>query len=182
MNEFNPYQPPAAPVIDSEVSTLVLADRGTRLGAKILDGFILLGSVGVASAIMIPQLLRIRQAERAGLPHSPVAPFVAIAAVLMIGCLCLWVWNVILLHRYGQTIGKRILKIKIVRVDGSRVSLWRIIGLRWLPTTVLSAIPIIGYVFRFLDPLLIFRNSRQCLHDQIADTIVVKSINYSLQH
>ena len=32
--------------------------------------------------------------------------------------LALMIWNLIWLHRYGQTIGKRIVKIRIVRSNG----------------------------------------------------------------
>jgi len=80
-----------------------------------------------------------------------------------------WIW----LYRNGQTIGKRLLSIKIVRTDGSRAGLLRIIFLRFIPTGILSSIPLIGFSFTLLDPLLIFQKSRRCLHDLIADTIVI---------
>jgi hypothetical protein len=38
---------------------------------------------------------------------------------------------------------------------------------------VLASIPVIGTIYGLLDVLLIFRASRRCLHDNIADTIVV---------
>ena len=34
-------------------------------------------------------------------------------------------------------------------------------------------IPVVGMFIPFVDALLIFRSSNQCLHDQIADTIVI---------
>jgi len=72
-------------------------------------------------------------------------------------------------------VGKRALGIRIVRSSGERASLGRIFALRYLPVTLLGAIPYLGPVFSLVDILLIFRDSRQCLHDQIADTIVVKA-------
>ena len=84
----------------------------------------------------------------------------------------------LLIHGYliatrGQTVGKALLKIRIVRSDGSPASFGRIVGLRYLPTSVLASIPVIGTIYGLLDVLLIFRASRRCLHDNIADTIVV---------
>ena len=41
------------------------------------------------------------------------------------------------------------------------------------PVASAASIPVIGTVYGLLDVLLIFRASRRCLHDNIADTIVV---------
>ena len=40
---------------------------------------------------------------------------------------------------------------------------------------MLRFIPFIGVFYVLVDCLLIFRESHQCLHDNIADTIVVKA-------
>jgi uncharacterized RDD family membrane protein YckC len=82
--------------------------------------------------------------------------------------------NLMLLHRYGQTIGKRIVRIRIVRPDGSRCSTPRLVFARWLPMTVLFVVPLLNYVIWLVDVLMIFRADVRCLHDHIADTIVVK--------
>ena len=82
--------------------------------------------------------------------------------------------NGVLLHKYGQTIAKRMFKIKIVRSDGSRCGLTRVIFARWLPVSLLGAIPYIGIIVSLVNPLLIFRDDYRCLHDHIADTVVVK--------
>ena len=84
----------------------------------------------------------------------------------------------LLIHGYliatrGQTVGKALLKIRIVRSDGSPASFGRIVGLRYLTTSVLASIPIAGTIYGLVDALMIFRASRRCLHDNIADTIVV---------
>jgi len=48
-------------------------------------------------------------------------------------------------------------------------------SLRILPVTIAGSIPYlrIGNLISLVDILLIFRSSRQRLHDQLADTIVV---------
>src|SRR3989442_312107 len=75
----------------------------------------------------------------------------------------------------GQTIGKMLLGLRIVRSDGERASLGRLIGLRYAIGSVIGVIPFIGVFYVLVDCLLIFRESHQCLHDNISDTIVVKA-------
>jgi uncharacterized RDD family membrane protein YckC len=84
-------------------------------------------------------------------------------------------WTALWLHQHGQTIAKRLFNIRIVRSDGSRCSLLRVIFARWLPMAVLGAIPLVGPVMTLIDPLFIFRSDYRCLHDLIADTIVVRA-------
>jgi uncharacterized RDD family membrane protein YckC len=83
-----------------------------------------------------------------------------------------WAWiTALLVARYGQTIAKRLLEIRVVRTDGSQASLGRIFWLRNVVNFFLRIIPLYGLI----DPLFIFGERRQCIHDMIADTIVVKA-------
>lgn len=83
------------------------------------------------------------------------------------------------LHLDGQTLGKKLFGIKIVRKDGSRASLSRLFGVRLVPMWVAAQVPFLGQlVAGLIDPLLIFRKSRYCLHDDIADTAVVLAVPY----
>jgi len=63
------------------------------------------------------------------------------------------------------------LGIRVVRTDGSPASLGRVIWLRNILNSVLGIVPLYGLI----DSLFIFAESRQCLHDKIADTIVIKA-------
>ena len=40
---------------------------------------------------------------------------------------------------------------------------------------MIALVPLVGWMYGLLDVLMIFRDSRKCLHDNIADTIVVKA-------
>jgi uncharacterized RDD family membrane protein YckC len=173
MTDFNPYEAPAAIVADP-VGTefLELADRGTRLGAKMLDGVIVGGGllvIGVIAAIAIPALLS--QRRGGGMPNAFFIVFGVLAGGLL---LALMIWNLVWLHRYGQTIAKRILKIRIVRSNGDRVGLGRVVGLRIVVMWVIEMIPFLGPLFSLVDICFIFRDDRRCIHDLVADTIVVK--------
>jgi uncharacterized RDD family membrane protein YckC len=169
----NPYAAPAARVEDvGAAAEYELADRGTRLGAAILDGLVVGGPVAlvaIGAAIMLPAM------QRSGGESDRMAMLGVIGLLVgaaLIGVLAL---NLVWLHRYGQSIAKRWLGIRIVRTDGGRCSLLRIIFARWVPMIVLRAIPLLGWIFGLIDALLIFREDYRCLHDHFADTIVVKA-------
>jgi uncharacterized RDD family membrane protein YckC len=96
--------------------------------------------------------------------------------VLGLSYFMIFMANLMLLYRNGQTIGKYLLAIKIVKVDGSRAGLARIIFLRTVLFSFVSLIPFIGQIIYYLiDPLFIFHSSRRCLHDLVAGTIVIKA-------
>ena len=87
-----------------------------------------------------------------------------------------WSWFTLrYMIRGSQSIAKKLLDIKVVRSDGSRASVSRIIWLRNSVIWLLSLVPLLGAVVALLDVLFIFGESRQCMHDKIADTIVIKA-------
>jgi uncharacterized RDD family membrane protein YckC len=139
-----------------------IAGRGTRLGAVILDG-VMFAVAGMLAAVMIPAFSNNESAQVVA---------ISLVGVAMLGLLML---NIVFLHQNGQTIGKKILGIKVVRMSGERIGVLRIFFLRYLPVTLLGAIPYLGWAISLTDSLLIFRESNQCLHDTIADTIVIKA-------
>lgn len=172
----NPYAPPKAAVRDIFASDepFVLADRGTRLGAAILDGIIF--AVMVYIPLVVPMMVISGSSDMRTVVETTVEtngfPPVVLAgfAFGMVGFV-VWAWlNVMYVLRNGQTIAKKWLKIKVVRSDGSPASLGRIFWLRNFVNGLLGIIPMYGMV----EVLFIFGNSRQCLHDKLADTIVVK--------
>lgn len=135
------------------------ADPALRLAARIIDGLapfaplIALGAVGVAAGS--PAILR------AGLAGTIAA------ALALLGLNAWWI------HRYGQTLGKRLLGLRIVQAGGSRATFGRIFWRRIVLTGVIEAVPLLGWIFALVDPLFVFSATRQTLHDRIAGTIVV---------
>ena len=173
----NPFAPPRALVADSPDADIerVLATRGSRLAAALIDGLALGGVVaiiGIVAAIALPAYVSYQR--RAGGDPTQQGPGMVLVGLLAFAAvLALFVVNGVLVYRYGQTIGKRAMGIRVVRTDGSRVAFGRFVFLRWLPLFVVGLIPWLGYLSGLVDSLLIFRDSRQCLHDNIADTLVV---------
>jgi uncharacterized RDD family membrane protein YckC len=169
MTMTNPYAPPRAVVQDvaDPYASTVPADRGTRLGAAILDGFIFAGMV------YLPLILTLTVGGAAEGGRSDGADAVVVGAgVLTVVGLIAWCWLTIkYVASNGQSIAKKILHIKVVRSDGSPASIGRIFWLRNIVNGLISIIPLYGLI----DSLFIFGESRQCLHDKIADTIVIKA-------
>lgn len=173
MEEFNPYTAPAAPLsVEPDASEVVLADRGTRFVAQLLDGLILAipaALIIVGAALALPMLTR-------SLPE-PGWTFLAVTAVLQYA-LILGVYLAIngwLLSTRGQTVGKKVCGIKIVRRDGSLPTLAESFWRRYALFQAVGQIPLLGPVFNIVDVCFIFRENRRCLHDDIAGTIVVKA-------
>lgn len=156
------------PTPDAEAGQL--ASRGARFGAATLDTLI---NVAIFIAVGSYVAGSFGAAMAWSKTASPLQSFTANMAGFAV---------YLLLHGYllaarGQTIGKRLCGIRIVRTDGTPAGLWRILALRIFPITLLSALPIpyLSNVFALVDCLLIFRTSHKCLHDQIADTVVVNA-------
>jgi uncharacterized RDD family membrane protein YckC len=83
--------------------------------------------------------------------------------------------NCVFLNRNGQSIGKRVVGTKIVHKNGSRIRLSNIILARVAPVMVFGFIPLVGRLINVVDALMIFGRERRCLHDLIADTIVIRA-------
>lgn len=174
-----PDRPPADP------QSLPLAERGARLIAASIDELLLLAIALPMIVGALPALTALvvgNNADPESLPltldsgdllrtltHGPGTSLTVIALI---------VWSVVtawLVAANGQSIGKRIVGIKVVRSDGSRASFARIFLLRnvvaGLPAMVL---PTLGLLYQLIDPLFIYQQSRKCLHDMIAGTAVVR--------
>jgi uncharacterized RDD family membrane protein YckC len=164
----NPYAPPqatVADVVDPRLSN-VAAERGTRLAAAILDGLF------IGGMIYAPLLVGFGFGGITGGRNFNMNAGMAAAFVIGAIGFVVWCWLTVTFVRLnGQSIAKKLLNIKVVRSDGSPITLARIFFLRNVVNVMLSMIPLYG----FIDLLFIFGEHRQCLHDKIADTIVVKA-------
>ncbi|WP_346332228.1 RDD family protein [Prosthecobacter sp. SYSU 5D2] len=74
----------------------------------------------------------------------------------------------------GQTLGKKLLNLKIVRRDGRPADRMHIITKRLLPVWLVGAIPYLGALVLLADALCIFRPGRNTLHDDLAETKVIQ--------
>jgi uncharacterized RDD family membrane protein YckC len=170
--DSNRFAPPKADL--AEPATLagapVLAGRGTRFVAVILDGVLNM-------LIFLPVYLLLGGSSMWSFdPQTPPDPFAMMGSMIRasipgyIAIALIQGWS---LHAFGGTLGKKLLGLRIVRTDGSRAGFVRLFFGRGAVAVLPPIIPFLGALFVLLDVLLIFRESRQCLHDQIADTLVI---------
>jgi len=98
---------------------------------------------------------------------------IGIAAVIL-NVLAVQIYQWVLLSNQGQTMGKKLAKIKVVDYDdGSVRGFWRLVGVRIWLVQLIGAIPIVGGLFALADIRMIFGEERRCLHDRIANTQVI---------
>jgi uncharacterized RDD family membrane protein YckC len=161
----NPYAAPSADLdrgLGAETGQPVLADRGTRLGAALLDGLI---------GFLVPTVLFAAGgglASAAGGSDEAMGIGMIIAMLWVAAFVVIYLWQLV---TRGQSPGKRILGIRIVKLDGSPVTFGTVVILRWLVPGLLGIIPL----FSLVDILFIFRDDRRCIHDLIATTKVVRA-------
>ncbi|MGI9455496.1 MAG: RDD family protein [Aeoliella sp.] len=188
----NPYASPQTysttteVAIDSPDGPLELAGRGTRFVASLLDGvimmFVFFPIYFYLAYTFYPGMFTLQDVVQPGMTPEQVEAAIDDSqpgigfnlAMVVLGFVIFLLLQGFFLAKSSQTIGKKIFGIMIVRKDGGHADFGRLIGLRYLPMQIVGAIPFIGVIIvGFVDPLLIFRRSRSCLHDDIADTAVV---------
>ncbi|MBT4799635.1 MAG: hypothetical protein HON81_15100, partial [Verrucomicrobia bacterium] len=76
----------------------------------------------------------------------------------------------------GQSIGKKVMKTQVVNLDGSQASVQTIAFKRYGIINLIANVPTFGHLVHFIGVLLIFRQNRNCLHDDIAKTRVIKFV------
>ncbi|MBC8008820.1 MAG: RDD family protein [Burkholderiales bacterium] len=175
----------ATPAVAENVQPVAtrLARRDARLGAFLLD-------LAVSLALAGPGLWWLMHAFAAVSPHVDIealkagtpsfadfqllvlhlsAPLLAV----LVPSLVLLVIQTWLLTTRGQTLGKKWLRIRIVRTDGRAADFVQVFLLRSMALQLVALIPVVGVLISVADPLLIFRADRRCLHDLLAGTTVI---------
>ena len=127
-------------------ASLGLAGRGSRLGAVVIDGLI----------AVFAYIIFVFVASSLGL--------LALAAI--------FIFQMVLLTKDGQTLGKKALGIRIVKVDTGRNG-------GFVPNVLLRVLlnGLLGFIpfYPLVDALFIFREDRRCIHDLIAGTQVIEA-------
>ena len=77
-------------------------------------------------------------------------------------------YSTIAVGKWGKTVGKAALGLKVVKPDGTRVSCWRAFG-RSL------AYQLNGFTLGLSFLMIAFTSKKRGLHDYIADTVVIKT-------
>lgn len=167
---INPYAAPASNVLRAPGAgeALELADRSTRLGASFIEGFVFL----LAASPMIISVAAMESGPSADEAAAPNLALMGLGGALLLGVA---IYQLVMLATRGQSIGKRMLGIRIVtHPDGANPGGVKTILLRGFVTGIISNIPLLGPIFSLVNICFIFREDRRCIHDLIAGTQVVK--------
>lgn len=149
--------------IETEASEEDLAGRGARLGAYLID-MIIVGAVagGIAYALGWFE----------GLMRQDTT---TVVLVLLLTIVVFGVINGRLLVTRGQTVGKRLVGVRIVDARTRQiVPLVKSFGLRFIVVQAITQVQFVGPILALVDPLFIFGERRRCLHDYLAGTMVVR--------
>jgi uncharacterized RDD family membrane protein YckC len=147
----NPYAAPSADLNAGVSTDAPLAGRGARLGAVFIDGLL----------FVVPYLLIVF----GGKAESSILLLVGGLAVLGLA-----IFQIYKAVTTGQTIGKKLVGVKVVKLDGSPVDFVSMFVMRMLVGQgLLGIIPLYGLI----DPLFIFREDHRCIHDLVASTKVI---------
>lgn len=148
--------------------TTTLAGRGSRVGAVLIDSIILIPLlIGIAMVTGFWDHLISSAAN--GIPLSFNAKLIA----FLVGQSLFLLLNGVFLANHGQTIGKRIMKVKIVDMEGKQVGFLKLYSLRYLAFSLITQIPVAGGLLALVNVLFIFGKPRRCLHDFLTGTQVV---------
>lgn len=139
-----------------KINGYILADPGKRLGAYIIDIFLFY-------IFFMLIMFFIDESNYIFWENTAAVVFLGLTASF----LAVQTW---MLSQRGQTLGKIIMKLKIVKLStGENGGFVTNVLLRFVVNALLTLVPLYGLI----DNLSIFREGSRCIHDQIAGTVVV---------
>ncbi len=162
--ENNVYSTPKADLVEASATESELASRWSRLGAAFLDTIII-------SCFSVPLMYftggfdSIMEGQQPSFAYS-IMLFVAGLVVFLI-------LNGYLLVTAGQTIGKRLIGIKIVTLEGELPNAVRNLLPRYATYMLPGQVPIVGGLFSLVNILFIFGKQKRCIHDYAGNTKVI---------
>ncbi len=143
------------------------ATRMNRLLAQLIDGAVSL----ICLIPLIPMMFSLIITQSHDNPlDSPIELLfgIGLSVILLI---ILGGYQLYILTMSGQTIGKRMMKIKIIKSDtGENPGFVIAVLLRSLVPSLINSV--VG-IFSIVDYCFIFREDRRCIHDLLASTDVI---------
>ncbi|MFK8113612.1 MAG: RDD family protein [Rubripirellula sp.] len=173
MSDVNPYQPSLETSHDPFAHVdggKPLATRGDRFLGAFIDGIIQM-------VVIIPLAIVLGIGVAAMMGDGLATQITAQLVGGIAGIVVFFLLHGYLLSTQGRTIGKLVMKTRIVdRNTSELVPFWPLILKRYSWLWLVGFLPVINMIVPIFDSLMIFRESRACLHDDIAGTKVIKDI------
>jgi uncharacterized RDD family membrane protein YckC len=156
-----PRSLPAVPLKASPSSSQAIAGVGARLSAKLVDNVI--NAVPLVGGFVMTH----------GAVENSQTSMVRLGFWIL-ALLIVHATQIFLLSLRGQSLGKLAPGIRIVTDNhGRNPGFYRAVVLRGFVPSFFAAVPLFGQLFLIADFLFLFSDNHRCLHDLIADTIVV---------
>ncbi len=140
-------------------SGIELAGIGARFVAQFVDGLI----IGIPVMIIAFAIGLYQTAGKQGGIAAQLAQNLILSIPYLVYS------GLALSNMGGRTIGKKVMKLRVVLVDGTEAAadnFWKREAGRW----VLGLLPLVGLI----DYLMAFQKGRRTLHDKMGGTIVVR--------
>ncbi|MEV0805571.1 RDD family protein [Micromonospora sp. NPDC050200] len=176
---------PGFPAVPLSPGGQPLASFGDRLLAVLIDSLVIMAACMV---VILPAVLVFFMAVLPDLTATPpdgtyaepdpftdfLLPFLALeAGVFLFAIGVTYVFHVEMMFKTGQTVGKRVMKLRIVPLDPTATLDRKVAAKRWAAHQIGgSVIPGFSYVDGLWQ--LWDKPWQQCLHDKFAGTVVVK--------
>ena len=139
-----------------------LANPGARLLARVID-------IVIMSVPLVVLLVGLVNWDAS---FGLVGPLRWQLALAVTGAL----YEVPMIAKKGQTLGKTAARIRVVRADDAGAPRWRDSVVRWVVPAALGCLPYVGGILWLLVFVsLIWDDARQGWHDDHAGTLVVKA-------
>ena len=163
-----PPDPPGA-------SGPVLASLGRRLGARAVDALLLGLIIGLVGAVLLGAAFsRVRTGARGEVTAGTGGLVAAYLGWAVLGLVASVLYEVGLVATRGATLGKRLLRVRVVREHDGAVPGWAPSTLRWLLPQAAGFLTCgLATVLVYASPLLDGTGRRQGWHDRVARTLVI---------
>jgi uncharacterized RDD family membrane protein YckC len=190
----SPFKNTSSSIVDGEIlaNGATIAPVGRRLGAALIDYMLLNFAIGIAffSTMSLDSLTKLNatfsaeldlisksaktdttQLLKSIMASIPEPTLIAVGiSVLILTLIQVW-----LIASRGQTIGKILLKIKIVdEISGEKSTFLRSVVLRSVLVKYIGY-NIVGSLLFFVDLVFLFTKQNRTLHDRLAKTLVVNA-------
>ncbi len=171
---LDPQNPYAAPQTDSFIPQSIAerhlpATLWQRFAGAFVDGLI----TGVIMAVLIGIFIALGLFGDSWVLGMKTTSMIIVTGFVSFGLFVLVQFP--FLKATGQTIGKKVMKTKIVTLSGEKPSMQDLILKRYAFMHLIRVIPFVGKLLSLINVLCVFGSSRSCIHDMVAGTKVVQT-------
>ena len=160
----NVFEAPESDLTIDETLNMEKADRGTRLGAVIIDSIVMI--------FLVVPIILFSEIFTSGIYFDGYLSEVLSG---LLGIVVFALINYKLLVTNGQTIGKKALNIRIIDEQTGKLARGYSLLKRYGFYFFVVYIPFVGWIISLVNALFIFGDEKKCIHDKLANTIVVKT-------